>query len=205
MDYSLVNRTVLPPTCRTTTNTKSTSTAKSDLLLEEIDIRMRGEQVAACGVSLWVGIIQYVVSPPQAFSLISSVLTSLDFSSSITWVSRGVPSDAFSSEAVACCSNCAPWFLYTSESEKSSQRVAHGRRDALGPDDGENDDVNRNGANQDTLHARVIGHDRRLSVLDDCCLHVVTTYRLNLSRGGRDHLSYRVNRNTVSQYITHEG
>jgi len=139
------------------------------------------------------------------FSLISSDLTSLNFLSSTAWVSRGVPSDALSSKAAACRSKCDPRFLYMSESDKSGRWIAHGRRNALGPDDGEKDDVNGDGSNRDTLHVCVVGHDRHLSALDGCCLQAVTTCRLDLSRGERDHLPYRVSRNAVSQYVTHEG
>ena len=59
---------------------------------------------------------------------------------------------------------------------------------ALGSDDGEKDDVNGDCANQDALHARVIGHDRALSVHDDRSLQVVTTRRFDLRRRGRNHL-----------------
>jgi len=62
--------------------------------------------------------------------------------------------------------------------------------DLLRADDSEEDDVCSDGADEDALYTRVIRHDRGLSVLDDGSLHVVTTCRLNLRGGGRDHLSY---------------
>ena len=63
--------------------------------------------------------------------------------------------------------------------------------DLLRANDGEDDDVYSNGADEDALYTRVIRHDRGLPVLDDGSLHVITTCCFNLRGGGRDHLSYR--------------
>ncbi len=62
--------------------------------------------------------------------------------------------------------------------------------DALGSDYGEEYNVNSDRANKDALHTRIIRHDRSPAVLYNRSLHVVTTRRLNLSRGGRNHLSH---------------
>jgi hypothetical protein len=71
--------------------------------------------------------------------------------------------------------------------------------DALGSDYGEEYNVSCDSANKDALHARIIRHDRLLAILDDRGLQVVTTRRLNLSGRGRNHLSHRIKRVTVSQ------
>jgi hypothetical protein len=63
------------------------------------------------------------------------------------------------------------------------------RENALGPDYSEKYNVNGNRANKDALNTRIIRYDRPLAVLDDRSLQVITTRRLNLSRGGRNHLA----------------
>ena len=122
---------------------------------------------------------------------------SLSFSSSIPCWPRAGRSDAFSEKAGLCFSKLDPWFLHhTSVQSRYNADALLG--DALGSNYGEEYNVSCDNANKDALHARIIRHDRLLSVLDDRSLQVITTRRLNLSRRGRNHLSHRI-RATVSQ------
>ena len=70
---------------------------------------------------------------------------------------------------------------------------AQRRWNALRSDQGENNDVRGHNPNENRLHARIVGHNRRPSVFNDHRLDVVATYRLNLSRRGRNHLIAGVN------------
>lgn len=72
---------------------------------------------------------------------------------------------------------------------------------ALGSDDSKKDDIRSDGTNKDALHARIIWHHCLLSIFDNRSLQVVATCRLNLSRGGRNHLHHVCSANSPHTYM----
>ena len=53
-------------------------------------------------------------------------------------------------------------------------------RDALRPNDSDEDDESSDAAKEHALHLGIVGHDCGLPILDDRCFQMLPTYRLDL-------------------------